>query len=230
MSRLARFRFKTDMAVSQYSSLAQEFLFGPSLSETFLEYLITMHGIIRASEPLLQAAMDEANRRWLQGDQSCRGLADYFAIHKQEETNHAEWLLQDIEVMGVARDVVLNRQPSIDVAALVGSQYYWIYHYHPGLLFAYMVVLEAYSMEVSDIEQCIRQSGLPVAAFRTLRLHAELDPGHADDLFQFLDHCSFSDAVFESLSTSSIATCAYFAQILKALTANDHDAALVSVR
>ncbi len=217
MSRLGRFQIKTELAVSQLSVVARQVLSGPQLSTIFLEYLIALHGIIRASEPLLQAGADEAARRWQQGDMSCRGLADYYALHKEEETDHALWLLEDIEVLGLTREVVLARQPSADIAALVGSQYYWIYHYHPAFLLGYLQVLEGYPLNKKRIDYFQQQTGFPDAAFRTLLKHAQLDPGHGTELLQFLDSCALSDKIFEGLSTSSVLTCGYLVQVLQSL-------------
>lgn len=217
MTRLARFQFKTDLAVRQLSTVAREVLSGPHLAEIFLEYLIALHCIIRASEPLLQAASEEARRRLQQGDQSCAGLPEYFARHQEEEHDHAEWLLQDIEAMGLSRDVALSRQPSMEIAALAGSQYYWIYHYHPGFLLGYLAVLEGYPLDQKQIDFFKQQTGYPEAVFRTLRKHAELDPAHGEDLYHFLEQSALTDRVFEGLSTSSLATCSYLSQILRAL-------------
>ena len=218
MTRLSRFQFKTELAVGQLSALAGEVLSGPQLSEIFLEYLIALHCIIRASEPLLQAGADEAARRYQEGDQSCRGLAEYYALHKEEEADHALWLLEDIATLGVSPEVVLARQPSVEIAALAGSQYYWIYHYHPGLLLGYLAVLEGYPLEKQRIDYFQQQTGFPDTAFRTLLKHAQLDPGHGNELMQFLDTCALSDAVFEGLSTSSLVTCSYLMRVLHSLS------------
>ncbi len=217
MTRLARFQFKTDMAVRQLSTVAREVLSGPHLAEIFLEYLIALHCIIRASEPLLQAACDESRRRLQLGDRTCAGLAEYFGLHKEEEHDHAEWLLQDIEAMGLSRDVALLRQPSMEIAALAGSQYYWIYHYHPGFLLGYLAVLEGYPLDQKQIDFFKQQTGYPEPVFRTLRKHADLDPAHGDELYRFLEQSQLDDRVFEGLSTSSLATCSYLSQILRSL-------------
>ncbi len=217
MSRLARLKFKTDLAVMQYSPLVQQLMFGPRLSGVLVEYLIMLHCIIRSTEGLFNAAIDEANRRWLDGEEGCRGLAEYLTLHKEEEVEHAEWLLDDIEVMGVSREQVLSRRPQAEVAALAGSQYYWIYHYHPAMFLGYLLALEGYPMQAADIAHFKQLTGFPDDAFRTLALHADLDTGHSDELLQFLENCSLTDTVFDSISTSSMTSCAYLSQALKSL-------------
>jgi hypothetical protein len=217
MSRVAHLKFAADLAVRQYAPLLQELFYGPKVKAIFPEYLITLHSIIRASEPLLQLAANEAQRRCDLGDASCAGLAEYFLTHREEERDHAQWLLADIASLGIAPEQVLARQPSHEVAALVGSQYYWIMHYHPGFLLAYMVIFEAYPMEPAEVSRIQALTGLPDSAFRTMMLHTDLDVMHSADLFRFLETCALPDAIFDGLAASAIQTCAMVAKVLKRL-------------
>jgi hypothetical protein len=43
--------------------------------------------------------------------------------------NHDEWLLDDLESIGVSRQESLLLKPLQTVAELVGRQYYWIYYW-----------------------------------------------------------------------------------------------------
>ncbi|MEN9864589.1 MAG: hypothetical protein RL748_179 [Pseudomonadota bacterium] len=217
MSRLARLRFKTDIAVSQFSGAVAEQIFGARLPQLFLDYQIALHQIIRANDHLMGVAADQARRRWQQGDASCRGLFEYMEWHRQDELNHPDWLLEDIQVLGVSRESVLEAAPPAHIAALPGCQYYWIYNHHPAMLFGYMVVLEGYAMRLEDIDRYQQQTGFPAAAFRTMRLHAQEDPGHADGLYQFLDNCAFSDALFDAITGAALTTCMQMATIFKTL-------------
>ena len=56
--------------------------------------------------------------------------------------NHDERLLDDLESIGVSRQESLLRKPLQTVAELVGSQYYWIYYWHPVCLLGYISFLE----------------------------------------------------------------------------------------
>ena len=215
MNRVARFRFKTDMAVQQYTASGHDLVYGPELSRLFPHYLMTLHSIIRASEPLLQAAVVESARRFGEGDESCRGLADYLAGHVLEEAHHAEWLLEDIASLGFAREDVLRRRPLRDVASLVGSQYYWIHHYHPGLFLGYMVIFEGYPTTMEQIAHFKQATGLPDTAFRTMRLHTELDVQHSADIFRFLESCALPDAIFDELAEAAIHTCSTMSRIFR---------------
>ena len=77
--------------------------------------------------------------------------------------------------------------PSPSVAGLVGSQYYWIHHYHPVAFLGYVALMEGYPPTPELIDELIERSGHPREAFRTYLEHAELDPGHRDHLDRTLD-------------------------------------------
>jgi pyrroloquinoline quinone (PQQ) biosynthesis protein C len=115
------------------------------------------------------------------------GLIRYFGRHIQEETGHDEWLLNDLETIGVSRQEALSRKPLQAVAELVGSQYYWIYHWHPVTLLGYIAYLEGDPPTKELIRNLERISGYPYTAFRTFIKHSELDPHHREELNQALD-------------------------------------------
>lgn len=122
-----------------------------------------------------------------EGDAVSAALARYLEEHVTEEMDHDEWLLDDLEVVGSDRATVLARPPAPAVAALVGAQYYWMFHYHPVALLGYIAVLEGYPPSLQLIEDLRSRAGYDARAFRTLRKHAELDPGHREELDELLD-------------------------------------------
>jgi len=139
----------------------------PLVRKLYPEYLFTSHCVIRASVPLMETAKARAEEL-APADPVAASLAPYLEQHIPEELDHDEWLLEDLEVLGLDRADVLARPPSPTVAALVGAQYYWIFHYHP-------------------VDQLIASTGYSRDAFRTMIGHAELDPGHRDELDRLLD-------------------------------------------
>src|SRR3954465_2003447 len=122
----ASLRLKLALARGQSS---QRFWLRPDLREIFPEYLFLVHCIIRASVPLMEAAVGTARLKGT-GDALASQLADYFSHHITEETNHDEWLLGDMEVLGFRREDILKRVPPPEAAELVGAQYYWLHHAH----------------------------------------------------------------------------------------------------
>ena len=114
-------------------------------------------------------------------------LADYLSRHIPEERHHDDWLLEDIEVLGWERGQVLARIPACPVAALVGSQYYWIHHVNPVALLGYIAVMEGDPPSPQLLAELVQRTGLPPGAFRTFFKHADLDAQHCTELDETLD-------------------------------------------
>jgi hypothetical protein len=158
----------------------------PKLRELFPRLLITTYSISRATIPLMKAAYLEARTR-LTSDPVAACLAEYLSSHIPEELHHDEWLLEDLEVLGVEREQVLEHLPSLTAATLVGAQYYWIFHAHPATLLGYLAVLEGEPPSMRFLQEVVAKSGLPARALRTYFRHAHLDRKHRDDLSDALD-------------------------------------------
>jgi hypothetical protein len=113
-------------------------------------------------------------------------LAPYLTKHIPEE-RHAHWVLEDLEVLGFERSSILQRQPPATVAAMVGAQYYWIFHFHPVALLGYMEIMEGYPPTAERVGALVAATGHPRAAFRTLERHVRLDIPHREELHAVID-------------------------------------------
>jgi len=151
--------------IEAFAELKQSARFGA----LYKDYLVLQHGIIRASVPLMEEALMNAQN--LDDDPLSPYFQRYLEQHIPEERHHDDWVLEDLEVLGVDRREVLARQPPPAVAAMVGSQYYWIRHYHPVALLGYIAVLEGYPPTIEGLQELVKLSGLPCSAFRTLEKH-----------------------------------------------------------
>jgi hypothetical protein len=199
------FRDKLSLLDRALDATYERFWAGPDPVTRYRAFAIQLHQIIRASVPLMEAARLCAAER-ADGDPVCAALVPYLREHIEEERDHDLWLLEDLEVAGVPRSDVLGRIPTPRVAGLVGAQYYWLRHHHPVALLAYIAVLEGSPPSESFFEALRDRSGLPDAAFRTMRKHGELDPGHRDDLDRFLDSLPLSTAHERLLGVSLVHT------------------------
>jgi hypothetical protein len=175
----------------------------PRVGELVLPFLVLMHQVIRASVPLMRAASRSAAAR-ASDDPLSKLLHEYLEIHIEEERHHDLWLLEDLESAGLTRSEVLGLTPSTSVAALAGSQYYWIHHHHPVALLGYIRLLEGNPPSVEHVERLQAQSGLPDTTFRTYRMHGELDPHHLDEFDEMLDGLPLTEAQVQLLDTSAI--------------------------
>ena len=188
----------------------------PEPAAAWLAFLGVLYGSIRASVPLLETARDRA-RDLSPTDPLAAGLVDYLRRHADEERGHDEWLLQDLQSVGVASTELLSRPPSGAVAALVGAQYYWVLHYHPVSILGYLMVIEGNPPDRRGLQDFQSRSGLPPSAFRTMLEHADLDIGHAAELDDLLDRLPLSPSHNEALGLSAISTVAGLTRLLKDL-------------
>lgn len=177
------------------------------LREIWPEYLVLQHQIIRATVPLTEAALARAREL---SDSLREPLAAYLERHVDEELNHDEGLLDDLESLGLGRAEALGRMPPAAVATLVGSQYYWIHHHHPVAFLGYVALMEGYPPTPELIETLAARTGYPREAFRTFEQHADLDPGHRDHLDRTLDELPL-DAEHEAMIVTSAQTSAVLA-------------------
>ncbi|MGZ4482369.1 MAG: iron-containing redox enzyme family protein [Gaiellales bacterium] len=190
-------RAKIELAFPAAAAAAGGLWEAPDIAERYPEYLATLHEIVRATIPEMEAARARAEDISA-GDPVACGVALYLDRHVPEEAGHADWLLEDLAVLGVPRELVWARIPHGDVASLVGAQYYWIHHAHPVALLGHMAVMEGFPPDPGWIDDLRARTGHPPEAFRFLRRHAALDPQHRDELFRTIDELPLS-ADHESL-------------------------------
>jgi hypothetical protein len=171
------------------------------LNELVPSFLVLLHQIMRASVPLMECAVRRCEQ--LRSDDLVAGaLADYYSRHIEEERDHDVWALEDLQRAGFDHRTALNQMPSPPVAQLLGAQYYWILHHHPIMLLGLIMVLEAYPPSSSLIDKIRDSSGVPEAAFKTLRMHGELDPHHSAELDEFVDSLRLTKQHVSMIETS----------------------------
>jgi Iron-containing redox enzyme len=212
-----RLREKIELLLPVQLTAASRLVDHPRVAELYPEYLVTMHGVIRASVPLMEAARTRAAELH-ESDAVAAGLVEYLDEHIPEEADHDEWLLEDLELLGHRRASVLTKAPTSTVAALVGAQYYWIFHYHPVVLLGYIAVLEGYPPDPADVERLAGRTGFPPEAFRTLAAHAELDQHHRDELLDAIDALPLSEEQVDAVAVSALYTVHMTTRALEEIT------------
>ena len=205
-----RLRRKIALAIGPFAAACTELVNHPRLRELWPEYLILQHEIIRATVPLTRAATEQA-RALPDDDPLAAPLVAYLDEHVDEELDHDYELLDDLELLGIDRATVLERMPSPAVATLVGSQYYWLHHYHPVTFLGYVAFMEGSPPTPELVDLLIERTGYPRDAFHTFAEHAELDPGHRDHLNRVLDSLPLTSEretvlAISATSTSTLAT------------------------
>jgi len=215
-SESKRLRRKIELVLPDLIGASRRLVDDSRIVDLYPEYLFTLHCVIRASVPLMETAYEQA-RKLAKEDPVCETLAPYLDEHIPEERDHDEWLLDDLEVLGEVRSSVSVRPPSPTIAAVVGAQYYWILHYHPVALLGYIALLEGYPPSIELVDELVDRTGHSREAFRTLIAHAELDPGHRDELDAVLDRLPVTREQSTAMGLSAIYTVQMLARAIDGL-------------
>ncbi len=189
----------------------------PRFSELYPEFLFANYAVTAASAPAMRMAAERAGA--LQADDPLRGwLRDYLLEHAEEEQGHEQWILNDLESLGIARERVLARLPYTSAAALVGLQYYWMLHVHPIAYLGYIAVLEQPS-SLDFLEEVAERTGIPLSSMTAHVHHATLDPGHVAEFDRTLDELEMSEREREIIAISAVATVAHLQDVFSELLA-----------
>ncbi|WP_326734446.1 iron-containing redox enzyme family protein [Streptomyces sp. NBC_01022] len=186
----------------------------------YRHYLCAMHQVIRASVPLMEQAA--ARCEALPRDPVAPPLARYLRTHAEQERGHDDWLLTDAAAAGTAPGALTGTTPPAYVAALVGAQYYWIEHSHPVALLGYIAVLEGNAPAPGLAGRLARETGLPPAAFETVRLHADLDDGHSAGLDRLIGRLPLDRAQRSLVAVSALHTVAALAELFDRIATAPH--------
>jgi hypothetical protein len=187
----------------------------PRARELFPIYLATGYHVGRAMVPLMEKALERA-RELAPHDPVADGLAAYLERHIPEEM-HSEAPggahLDDLQALGVDTTTLQASLPAPKVAALIGAQYYWIFHHHPVALLGFLE-LEAFHPHRPTLERLIERTGLPRDGFRQLLLHASLDAVHARELHLAIDSLPLEPHHEQLIGLSALQTIALWAEVL----------------
>ncbi|OLE22745.1 MAG: hypothetical protein AUG49_18055 [Catenulispora sp. 13_1_20CM_3_70_7] len=190
---------------------------GDQVRETYLEWLRILHGMIRATVPLMLTATDACVSRV--GDPVADQFGAYLARHIREEYGHDEWVAEDYAAAGGDPAELADLAVGGAVAALVGSQYYWIRHVHPIALLGHIAVLEGYPPAPTVADSLASRTGLPKTAFRALDRHAVLDQRHRVDVYRLLDTLPLLPRHEELIGTSALHTAVGVRDVAAGVTA-----------
>ena len=186
----------------------------PHARELFPQYMAAGYQLARAMVPLMETALDRS-RELAPNDPVAEGLAEYLERHIPEEMHGDEpggAALDDLEALGVDRLALQAQLPPPKMAALLGAQYFWIFHYHPVAILGFLH-LEAYHPHRPSLEAFIERTGLPRDGFRQLLLHAKLDAVHARELDRVLDSLPLEPRHEQLIGLSALQTVALLAEV-----------------
>lgn len=205
LSHSQRLNQKIALVLPEFIDSSTAIVSHPRFREIYPELLVNLHFMVRSSVPLMETALRRC--RELEGaDAVAAALVPYYEQHIKEEMHHDEWLLQDLELLGIPRADVLRRIPSTHAAACIGARYYYILHHHPVAEIAGLAVMEGYPPAVEVVDLMQELSGYPRAAFRMIEKHSQIDPHHRDELMAAIDALPLEEEHHELLGVAAFYT------------------------
>ncbi|HEY7604392.1 MAG TPA: iron-containing redox enzyme family protein [Gaiellaceae bacterium] len=186
----------------------------PRAPEIFPRYMAAGWHLARTMVPLMEAALERAEQL-APNDPVAAGLVAYLQRHIPEEMHGDEpggAALDDLEALGVDRVALQAEPPAPKMAALLGAQYFWIFHYHPVAILGFLH-LEAYHPHGPTLERFIERTGLPRDGFRQLLLHSKLDAVHARELDRVLDSLPLEPYHEQLIGLSALQTVALLTDV-----------------
>jgi Iron-containing redox enzyme len=193
-----RLRAKLDPLVAELSERSHEMADHARPRIMYPALLELMYSLVRTTVPLLTAVERRAAELSVQGDAVAAAILPWLGRHIEEESDHGAWLLADYARVGGNPQTMDARPGSPTMACLVGSVYYWALNAHPVAILGYCTVLEGSPPSRMFIEQMIRATGFPRAAFDTLHHRAIVDEDHGGEIFRLVDQLALT-ASHESL-------------------------------
>ncbi len=128
--------------------------------------------------------------------------------HMHEESGHEQWVLNDLQAMGVSPDIGRTHEPAIHTLALNGYNYWGADRRHPcsvlGMLYALEVIASVYGGPfTSALKERLLLDGEQGVSF--IGSHATLDAEHMAELRLILNQLpndGSRDAVVESVTVN----------------------------
>ncbi len=139
--------------------------------------------------------------------------------HMMEEKGHEEWVVTDLEVVGVPREKVLTCLPSRHLLGLIGYNYWSADRRHPcsvlGMVYALEVIASVYGGPIAAaITESLLLDGSRGISF--ISSHVEMDAEHMAELRLILNKIEDRDAK-DAIIESTVVNFEYFTRILEAV-------------
>lgn len=113
------------------------------------------------------------------------GVRSFLYVHMQEEAGHEQWVLDDLEALGVDRKRTADHSPSSHALALNGYNYWAADRRHPCSILGMMYVLEVIASVYGGPFAAAMKEKLLLQGERGVSFinsHASLDTAHMAEL------------------------------------------------
>ena len=165
--------------------------------ERYRKLLLELYQVVWHFNPVCAAAASRV-------PDAQRQVRYYLYDHMHEESGHEQWVMNDLEAVGVSHADTLAHQPSVHTLALNGYNYWSADRRHPcavlGMMYALEVIASVYGGTfASAIRESLLLQGDRGVSF--ISSHATMDAEHMAILRQLLntvDDAAAREAIVES--------------------------------
>ncbi len=207
------------LRVREQSRLTLELCFNemfdrPDARQRFICYMVQTYHYVSFACPLMERML--AKKADLPA-----AMVGYLEQNLIEEAGHEQWVLDDLERLGLERNRVRHSTPLRQTAALVGSQYFWIERGQPAACFGYMFTLERTAatpeLHRAGIARLGERVGIGMEALSNFTRHGELDFDHQDDKIKLLNTIDLEpevgEAILQNCRDTTLNLCDLFVEI-----------------
>ena len=150
--------------------------------QTYIAFLTEAYHHVKHTVPLLMACGSRLPERleWLR-----EAVVNYI----EEEVGHQEWILNDLQALGVDKEGVRHGKPSIHTELMVSYAYDQVLRNNPVGFFGMVYTLEKTSSTIATFaaEQISTGLSLPREAMSYMISHGSLDVEHMQDFEQIMN-------------------------------------------
>jgi pyrroloquinoline quinone (PQQ) biosynthesis protein C len=180
--------------------------------ERYRALLLELYHVVWHFNPVCAAAASRMDDR-------VQPIRHFLYEHMHEETGHEDWVLNDLEAIGVTRADARTHTPSVNTLALNGYNYWAADRRHPcsslGMLYALEVIASVYGGPfASAIRESLLLDGDRGVSF--IDSHATMDAQHMAELRLILNKLP-DETALQAVVESTRVNFHHFTRIIEAI-------------
>lgn len=174
--------------------------------------LLELYHVVWHFNPVCAAAASRMDDGW-------QSIRHFMYRHMHEETGHEDWVLNDLQAIGVSSADARGHAPGVHTLALNGYNYWAADRRHPcsvlGMLYALEVIASVYGGPfASAIRESLLLHGDQGVSF--IASHATMDAQHMAELRGVMNHIQ-DEAALAAVVESTRVNFHHFTRIIEAV-------------
>ena len=180
--------------------------------ERYRELLLELYHLVWHFNPVCAAAASRVPDK-------LRQVRYFLYEHMHEESGHEQWVMNDLEAVGVRQAALLAHQPALTTLALTGYNYWAADRRDPcsvlGMMYTLEVIASVYGGTFAEaIRSSLLLEGDRGVSF--ISSHATMDAEHMAELRQVLNTID-DDAAREAIVESTLVNFHHFTRMFEAI-------------